>query len=556
MPARTRGRYRSALRSRDLRVLLAAFTVDAIGSWAYNVVLVVYVFDRTGSAGMIAVTTACGWLPRLLFSAYAGVLADRYERSRVMVMSALVCSAVTFALAAVLAVDGPLAIVLGLHALIALCNTPYAPAVQAVVPDTVPEEDLAPANALFGSLENLVTVAGPAIGALLLLTGEPEVGVLLDAVTFLLAAVMLSRLRVRSRGDAADGRSPLGRQLAAGVAALRAERTALVLTVYCALDSAVYGALTVLFVPLSVKYGTGPDGYGYLLASMALGGVLAAGLVNQLASAPRLAPVIVGGMCLLALPVALAAQVPWPVLGALVLVISGAGMLAVDVLAVTALQRDVPSNVLSRVFGILNSLVLAAILLSSAATSALLSVLSLEATAALVGLGIAAVSVAGMAPLLRADRSSADDVRLLGRRVALLEGLDLFAGATRPTMEQLARSAQEVELADGDVAVAEGDPADALYVLVHGTVTVTARGSLLAELSAPAYFGEIGVLRGVPRTATVTAAEPVSLWRVSGADFLTALETGSASPAMLGTVSARLARGGVPAVVHPAPAGA
>ena len=98
MAGSARGRYRDALRARDLKLLIAAFIVDAVGGWAYNVVLIVYIFDRTGSPAAIAATTACGWVPRLLLSTYAGVIADRYERTRVMVTSALACTGVSVGL--------------------------------------------------------------------------------------------------------------------------------------------------------------------------------------------------------------------------------------------------------------------------------------------------------------------------------------------------------------------------------------------------------------------------------------------------------------------------
>ena len=82
-------RYRDAFRHRDFRRLAIAFLIDQIGGWAYNVVLIVWVFDRTHSPGWVAATTASGWVPRLLWSAYAGVVADRYERKSVIVTTNL-----------------------------------------------------------------------------------------------------------------------------------------------------------------------------------------------------------------------------------------------------------------------------------------------------------------------------------------------------------------------------------------------------------------------------------------------------------------------------------
>ncbi len=87
------GRYRAALGRRDMRLLVGSFVVDGLGSWAYFAVLLVYVYERTGSATWVAATTASRWIPGLLLATFGGVVADRYERTRVMVVSALVSAA-------------------------------------------------------------------------------------------------------------------------------------------------------------------------------------------------------------------------------------------------------------------------------------------------------------------------------------------------------------------------------------------------------------------------------------------------------------------------------
>jgi hypothetical protein len=139
---------------------------------------------------------------------------------------------------------------------------------------------------MFSALENLVVVAGPAIGGLLLLTGRPVVGVVINAVSFLIAAIMISRLRVRSRGSGEDDGSTL-HQLTAGLRVLAAQPVALAVILFCGLDSAIYGASTVLYVPLSIKLGTGPNGYSYLLAASALGGLLGASLAWAVSASRR-----------------------------------------------------------------------------------------------------------------------------------------------------------------------------------------------------------------------------------------------------------------------------
>lgn len=538
MAADSRGRFRDALRQRDLRLLIIAFLVDQVGGWSYNVVLVVYVYERTGSPAWIAATTAAGWVPRILCSTYAGVLADRYERTRVLLVSALLAGAVMIGLTLVVAVRGPVLLTLGLSALAAAFGTTYRPASSALIPEIVAEKELTAANALLGGLENLVVVLGPAIGGLLLLTGDATWGVGVNAASFLVAAVLVARLRVHSRGSAGQAGESLLAQIGAGASALRSQPTALLLVGFCALDTAVYGASTVLYVPISEHLGTGSTGYSYLLAGAALGGVLVAAAVNRISAAARLAPVIVGGMLLLALPFAVTALTGSPALGFGLQVVSGAGMVVVDVLAVTALQRDLPRELLSRVFGIFETIVPAAALAASFAVAAILRVTTLTLTLVIVGVGFSVISLCGLRPLLRADRATAGLVRRLSSRVAALTGLELFAAANRPVLERLAASVEVQELPADEIVVREGDRADALFVLVAGEVGVTARGEgthprQLRNLGPGSYFGEIGLLHALPRTATVTTIEPVTLWRIPADDFFAALQSATLSSSML-----------------------
>ncbi|MDQ1704418.1 MAG: hypothetical protein QOF18_784 [Frankiaceae bacterium] len=541
------GRYRDALRHRDFRLLTGAFLIDQVGSWAYNVVLIVWVFDRTHSPTWIAATTAAGWVPRLVFSVYAGVLADRYERTRVMLGSALASFVAMVGVALVVAGNGPIALALALGAVAASFATGYRPAAGALVPEVVGEGDLIAANAIFGALESLVVVLGPGIGGLLILAGSPAAGITLNALSFLAAALVVVRLRVRSRGTAgAQGESVLV-QLGAGFGALLRERVALVLVVYCCLDSAVYAASTVIYVPLSERLGTGSGGYSYLIAGSSLGGVLVAGLANRFSASSRLAPVILVGMFMLALPFSVTAFVHSPSVAFALQMVSGGGMIIVDVLAVTALQRDLPREVLSRVFGIFESAVPAALLLSSFITAVILRNIGLTKTMLTIGFGFSAAAVLGLAPILRADRRSVALVRALAPRIALLETLDLFTGASRATLERLARCATEVAQSAGEVIIEEGAEADALWILTDGAVSVSALGEgarvrRLRTMSAPSFFGEIGLLRGLPRTATVRAIEPCRLLRIEADDFFAALQGAAVSGSLLAQSAARLAR--------------
>jgi MFS family permease len=407
MTGQSAGRYRDALRHRDFRVMLMAFLIDQIGSWAYNVVLIVYVYDRTGSTAWIAATTAAAWIPRILFSTYAGVLADRFERTRTLLVSALLGLMLMAAVALVVATGGPIAVVLVLAAATAAVGTVYLPASGALIPETVGESDLAAANGLFGMLENLVVIVGPAVGGLLLLVGRPVYGILFNLTTFAAAAVLISRLRVRSTGTAGDGGERLVAQVAAGIAALRRNSRARTLVAFCALGTAVYGASTVLYVPMSERFGTGADGYSYLLTAAAIGGVLGAAAASRLSASARLPVIILGGILSLALPFAATVLVTSPLVGFVLQVISGGGMVVVDVLTLTSLQRDLPRNLLSRVIGILETIVLGAALAASFAVATLIREVGLTDTLLIVGLGFPAIAATGLRALVRAESPTA-----------------------------------------------------------------------------------------------------------------------------------------------------
>ena len=542
--AAARGRYRAALRHRDLRLLIASFLIDQLGSWSYSVVIVVYVFDRTHSTQWLALAAICRWGPALLLASYGGVIADRYQRITVMIISALASAAVMAGMTAVVATNAPVFLVLLISVLSAVAAAPYRPAAGALTPEVAGERDLAAANAIFSALENLVVVVGPGVGGLLLLTGRPAVGVAINAASYVVSAAVIARLKVRSVGGGAEDGNAL-QQLMTGLRALGAQKVALAIMLFCALDSAVYGASSVLYVPLSIKLGTGPTGYSYLLAGSALGGLLGAGLANRLSGTARLAPVIMGSICLQTLPFLATVPVHLPALGFALQVVSGMGMVIVDVLAITSLQRDLPGDVLSRVLGVFDSLVLAGIMLASLAAGVLLAHVHVDVALIAVGLGFPALGLIGVPTLLRADSTSAAVAKRLRPTVELLSRLDLLADASRSTLERLAEAAQEVTLPVGQVVLTEGEEADALWILTRGELSVSVghdglEPRQLPPVTAPGYVGELGLLHGIARTATISTLTDCTLLRIEGPVFLAALQAGRPSASLLATATSRL----------------
>ncbi|MHB1433473.1 MAG: MFS transporter [Streptosporangiaceae bacterium] len=553
-PISRRASYRSALRSPDLRVLLGSGLISASGSWAYNVALMVLLYERTHSAAWVAAGAAGRFLPALAFSAYGGVIAERFERVRLMVWLNLAALALQAGLAVAAWQRAPALVYVLLAAATSVLMTGYEPAVAALVPQVVGEDDLAAANALNAMIQNLVVVVGPAVGAALLLGGGPTLAIAVNALTFGVAAAWLPRLSARSAPSDVTGGGRAGpiRQITAGFRTLASSSAAMTFVGFSVLASFLYGTDTVLFIPISrFQLHTGTSGYGYLLAGLGVGGIAGAAVVNRLAARRRLAAAILGGIAAYCLPTALLIVVHQPVAGFALQVVRGAGTLVVDTLAITALQRSVRRDMVARVYGAFLTLVLAAISLGALITPVLLRA-GLHLTMLIYGVGVPALCLLTLPWLLAADRRAAAAATAMAPRVALLERLGLFLNASRSSLESLAESAEEVSVPAGAVIMAEGEEADAFFILTDGELEVAAVGERhsgpvrLGTLAPVSYAGEIGLLGQMPRTATVTARSPAQLLRIDGAAFLSALTSLTASPMLLTQAQSRLA------TTHPA----
>jgi len=301
--ARNGPSYRNALRKRDFRLLMGALTQSAMGDWAYNVALVVYVYEQTHSAAWLSAATLGRMIPRLLVSPYGGVLAERFERIHVMISADLIRLVLMGSLTVVAASDGPawLAIIFAAGCSVAACV--YDPATAAITPQMLGEEDLAAGNALTELINNIAIIAGPAVGAIVLALGETYVVFAIDTVTFAISALLLTRIKTRSTPtDVTRDGGPF-RQMTVGIKAIVSSPTAMLLTSFPIVTTFLYGVDSVLFVFLSKdKLGTGADGYGYLLVALGVGGVVASVFVNRLAAMSKLSLVLAVGMVFYAAP--------------------------------------------------------------------------------------------------------------------------------------------------------------------------------------------------------------------------------------------------------------
>jgi MFS family permease len=336
------------------RRLLASLAVSQAGDWLYNLALLAFVYERTHSSAWLGVTTAARVLPIVVCGPLGGVLADRYDRRRLMLASDAVRFVLMLALALVAAAGLPVVLAPIIAALATAASSAYIPSVAATTPRLVDDADLPAANAARSVIQQVCIVAGPGFGALLLLIGPPSLAFAINGATFALSALAVASIpagAIFAPGGDAEAAPNVLRELRDGARALLDQPVAMRLIGADLVCSAIYGAETVLLLLLSRELGLGDHGYGYLLASFGLGGVLGAGVAGRAAASERAGLVVVGAMAAIAACTALFAD-PFGVGGALALgVVSGAGFIVVEVLVETGLQRTLAPDVFARAYG-------------------------------------------------------------------------------------------------------------------------------------------------------------------------------------------------------------
>jgi MFS family permease len=336
------------------RRLLASLAVSQAGDWLYNLALLAFVYERTHSSAWLGITTAARVLPIVVCGPLGGVVADRYDRRRLMIASDAVRLVLMLALALVAAAGLPVVLAPIIAALATAASSAYIPSVAATTPRLVDDADLPAANAARSAIQQVCIVAGPGFGALLLLIGPPSLAFALNGATFALSALAVASIpagAIFAPGGEAEAAPNVLRELRDGARALLDQPVAMRLIGADIVCSAIYGAETVLLLLLSRELGLGDHGYGYLLASFGLGGVIGAVVAGRAAAGDRGRVVLVGAMAALAACTALLAD-PLGVGGALALgVVSGAGFILVEVMVETGLQRTLAPDVFARAYG-------------------------------------------------------------------------------------------------------------------------------------------------------------------------------------------------------------
>jgi len=537
----TRNSLTTVFRNPGLRRVNLAFAGSAIGDWAYATAIVVWAY----SVGGVTAVGLWGTVRLLLMATatpFASVVVDRFPRKTVMVTADLLRGGLVLAAAVLIWAEAPVIVVFVLATLASIAAAPFRPAVAALLPKLVTKpEELTAANGASSTIESLAFFVGPALGGLLLTVASVPVVIVFNALTFLWSALLVSRIQVPSAKEetptqapaetgegAADNPAPetveeagegFLHEVTAGFRTIAVHKDLrLISLVYCA-QTVVAGASIVFGVDIAVQMTDfGPSGVGYLDSVLGVGAILGGLVAIGRASARRLASDFGWGVIFWALPLLLVAV--WPEMWAafLAMFIIGFANPIVDVNASTIVQRLTDDAVMGRVFGALETALIGSMALGSIAMPIMVNLWGLQWSLAALGLIIAAVVLPAMLRLRRLDGQLGAPEGL-----ELLRLVPLFAPLEPKSLELVAQQLGRRVVAPGEAVITEGEAGDRFYIVESGHTTATHQGRLLSTQGPGDPFGEIALLRDVPRTATVVADEESVLLYLEREAFLAAV---------------------------------
>ncbi len=518
---------RSVFRNPNLRRIQLALAGSMIGDWAYATAVAVWAYG-VGGAKAVGVWTAIRLALMALTSPVAATIADRLPRKQVMIAADLIRAGLVALAALCLVLDLPPATVFVLATLTSLLGGAFRPAQRALMPALADRpEELTASNGTSSTLESLAFFVGPALGALLLGVADVQVVFLVNAATFLWSTAFVLGIRVPDAAAPAapavpaedEAKPSFLTETLAGFRLILRDRDLLVVTMEVSAQTVVAGASAVFTIVMAVDIlGAGPRGVGYLDSVLGVGAILGGFVAIARSTRSRLAQDMTTGVVLWALPLVLVSLWPHPVTAFVAVALLGLGNPLVDVNMDTIFQRVAPNEVLGRVFGALETCLITTMALGAVLMPILVSWMGLRGGLAVVGIGVTLVALAGL-PRMR----SLDGRLRRPAGLALLQPIPMFAPLAPAVLDSLARRLTTVRVTAGDVFVREGEASDRFYVIVSGLVEVTQGARVLRHEGPGEYFGEIGLLRDVPRTATISAVEDTELLALERRDFLDAV---------------------------------
>ena len=521
------------MRNRELRQVELAWGASIVAEWAHFVALGVFAYNAGGTTA-VGIAGLARMLPAAVVAPLGSSLGDHFRRERVLVATSLVGACALAGSAAAFFAGGNAPLVYSLAAVIGITSTLFRPAMQAVLPSLArtPEELIA-ANGASSTIESLGTLAGPLLAGVLVSVTNPGVVFGAAAGTLLAGALLLASLRVEGVIQPSAAGGSARKHLLDGVRAVRGPARLILLLMTA--QGFVRGCLNVLIVVVVFRVLDAGDGaVGYLTAGLGLGG-LAGAFGAMTLRGRRLAVALGSALVFWGLPIALIAPRPSLPAAILLLAVVGAANSVEDVAGFTLLQRIVPDELLSRALGLVWGAVMGAVALGSIAAPAVVAAVGPRAAFVLVGALLPVLTLLCWSRLRAIDR----EVLAPAAELDVLSGVPLFEPLSLVAKEHLAGRLTRLHAEPGEVVVRAGDTGDRFYIVDSGELEIV--NGAHSSAGSGDFFGEIALLRDVPRTATVRAVAPSELFALDRDDFLSALTHSAVRAAGETVAEARLA---------------
>jgi MFS family permease len=517
--------YRDVLRNASLRRVMLAFLLFNAQEFAVWIAVTLYAYDQGGAttAGLVLIAQL---VPAALVAPVAATFGDRIRRDRALALGYLIQATACLLLGAALLAAPPI-VTYGAAVISSCAITLTRPVHNALVPHLAETpSQLTAANSVSGTMEGIGILVGPVTNSILVAVSGPAAVAFVYGGVMMGAALLVARLRMHDiPGERRREGSPgLLREVVDGVRALRDDPPAALLTLLGGSQFVVVGLLDVFYVVLAIDVlGTGEEGAGLLAASVGLGGLIGAAATAVLVGRRRLAgPIEVAlGFTGGALATVALASTFGPVV--LLLGIVGASRSFFDVAARTLLQRSVDDEEITRVFGLQEGLIMLALAVGSALAPVFVAVFGAQGAFVAAGVVLPGIGLLAFGTLRALDRRAVIPDEF---RQHLLRTIPIFAPLPPYELERVAGLLRSVSVPAGSTIIREGDVGDRFYVLVGGEAIVESKGQTIVERRGGDYFGEIALLRDVPRTATVRAVTDCALFSLEREEFLAAVTGG------------------------------
>jgi predicted MFS family arabinose efflux permease len=506
----------SVARNRNLLRLELAWAASNLGSRASAIAVAVYAYEANG-VGAVGVVAAVRLAASALAAPWLAALGDRRPRRQVLLASDLARCGLFVSISTLVIVDAPSFAVYALAVAAAVAEPVFRAAQAALTPSLVARpEELTAGNVVASTVESVGLFAGPALGALLLVvTGTATVFGACALVLLFSVAFVVS---IDAAGDVQPDEAHWElREFFAGWRAIADNPGLRTIVGLFSLQTLVAGMLNVLVVAVAIELlELGNAGVGWLDGTVGIGATAGVVVVAAVTARGRLAGPFALGLLLWGVPLMLVGVWPEAVPAFAFMALIGLGNTLVDVAGVTLMQRSAADDVIARVFGAFESLALVAMGAGSLLAPVLDSTLGTRG-AVLVGGSILPLALLPLwRPLVTAERVAA----VPRPRIGLLRSIPIFAPLQARELERLARAAEEIAITEGSTVFEEGDRGDRFFAIVDGRAAVESHGTHLRELEPGDFFGEIALLRDVPRTATVRAVTSLRLLALDRGTFV------------------------------------